>query len=324
MEDAPPPAKRRRTEAEADAPLVRSTEYWFDDGNIIVQVESTQFRLTRSLLSMHSSVFRDMFTMPLPADEPTIEGCPVVVLSGDTVSDWIHLLGALYPKCFSDEAPAAETLAGILRLSKKYDIPRFRKDCLRRLKHEFPTTLAEFDALDAASPALIKQESGMLLPLAAVARDIGLFSILPAIYYEIVVTEASTYMPQMLDAQDPRFRVADRLACLQGHIKLLHLQSRTTMSWLDGGYAYVPARSCHSPPICLALVKNIVYHNSMISPPIFALDQWHTSWESGLCGPCLRKAKKYFADGRAACWDKLPSAFGLPEWEELLKSSDFE
>lgn len=99
MDDAPP-AKRRRTD-DADAPeipLLRSTEYWFDDGNIILQVESTQFRLTKSMLSMHSTVFRDMFMMPLPADEPTVENCPVVVLSGDSPQDWIHLLGAMYPK----------------------------------------------------------------------------------------------------------------------------------------------------------------------------------------------------------------------------------
>ncbi|KAJ7037762.1 hypothetical protein C8F04DRAFT_952250, partial [Mycena alexandri] len=45
----------------------RSSEYWFGGGDIILQVESTQFRLFKSILSKHSSVFRDMFTIPLPA-----------------------------------------------------------------------------------------------------------------------------------------------------------------------------------------------------------------------------------------------------------------
>ncbi|KAF7365476.1 BTB domain-containing protein [Mycena venus] len=92
-----PRTKRRRTD-DADAagtPLVRSPEYWFD---IILQVESTQFRVAKSVLSKHSTVFRDMFMMPLPADEPTVENCPVVVLPGDTAKDWTLFLGAMYPQ----------------------------------------------------------------------------------------------------------------------------------------------------------------------------------------------------------------------------------
>ncbi|KAJ7037783.1 hypothetical protein C8F04DRAFT_1393452 [Mycena alexandri] len=42
---------------------------------------------------MHSSVFRDMFTMPLPPDEPTIENSPV-----DTLQNWLLFLEVLYPK----------------------------------------------------------------------------------------------------------------------------------------------------------------------------------------------------------------------------------
>ncbi|KAF7357634.1 BTB domain-containing protein [Mycena sanguinolenta] len=144
-----PPTKRRRTDdpddvAAEETPLVRSTEYWFDEGNVILQVESTQFRLPKSMLSMHSNVFRDMFMMPLPADEPTVEGCPVVVLTGDTVEDWTHLLGAIFPKCLM-KVPSFAIIAAVLRLSKKYDFPEFRKDCLHRLRKEFPATLEEFD-----------------------------------------------------------------------------------------------------------------------------------------------------------------------------------
>jgi hypothetical protein len=95
---APPATPRRTDDNSAEKPIVRSKEYWFDDGNIILQAESTQFRLTKSMLSLHSSVFRDMFMMPLPPDEPTIENCPLVILSGDTAQDWIHLLGVMYPK----------------------------------------------------------------------------------------------------------------------------------------------------------------------------------------------------------------------------------
>jgi BTB/POZ domain len=49
---------------EADlAPLCpnRSIDCWFPDGNVVLQVESTLFRVHRSILSMHSEVFHGMF-----------------------------------------------------------------------------------------------------------------------------------------------------------------------------------------------------------------------------------------------------------------------
>ncbi|KAJ7246387.1 hypothetical protein C8J57DRAFT_989782, partial [Mycena rebaudengoi] len=45
-------------------PMVRSEDYWFADGTVILQVESTQFRLYKGILSQHSSVFHDMFCKP--------------------------------------------------------------------------------------------------------------------------------------------------------------------------------------------------------------------------------------------------------------------
>jgi hypothetical protein len=64
-------------------------------GDIILQAESTQFRINRDVLAKQSSVFRDMFSVPQPPNEPTIEGCPIVHVS-DTAKDWELLLEVLY------------------------------------------------------------------------------------------------------------------------------------------------------------------------------------------------------------------------------------
>jgi hypothetical protein len=47
------------------------------------------------MLAEHSSVFADMFSMPLPPDEPTVEGCPIVCVS-DAAKDWELFLEVLY------------------------------------------------------------------------------------------------------------------------------------------------------------------------------------------------------------------------------------
>jgi len=90
--DSQPPRKRLRVsegDHGADASnavpnsteLTRSPDHWFDDGSIILEAESTQFRVHRTMLARHSSIFRDMFEIPQPAHgEPVVEGCLMVHL----------------------------------------------------------------------------------------------------------------------------------------------------------------------------------------------------------------------------------------------------
>ncbi|KAJ7134290.1 hypothetical protein C8R44DRAFT_696702 [Mycena epipterygia] len=323
MEDVLPTKRRRTDDADtSETPVMRSTEYWFDDGNVILEVESTQFRLTKSMLSMHSTVFRDMFMMPLPADEPTVQDCPVVPLSGDATQDWIHLLGAMYPKCLSEGLPRMEVVAAILRLGQKYDFPVFRKDCLRRLKVEFPTTLLDFEVKLEDGWTLIEEEGDMLFPLLSLAREIDLHSILPSAYYQIITD--SYYMSRVLDDKDADLNVNDRLACLQGYAKLLGLQSTTVMQWLDSDNSHIPCHDCRHDDDCEDALKGIIQGMYVLGrPEIMAFDDWHKNWDADLCTHCRKRAKHIFKVGRKTCWSKLPSAFGLPDWEEL-KSLDFE
>ncbi|KAJ7070059.1 hypothetical protein C8F01DRAFT_1328790 [Mycena amicta] len=187
MSEAPPLKRRREDDNDPPAAIVRSPDYWFDDGSIILQVQTTQFRVAKSMLAMHSTVFRDMFTMPLPPDEPLVDTCPVVVLSGDTAEDWEHLLAAMYTKsCYPEEAKDISVLSALLRLSKKYDIPVFRRECLFRFKAQFPTTLEGYDESSGWTyivPA--EQDDQTVVAAVNLAREIQVFSILPYAFYLI-------------------------------------------------------------------------------------------------------------------------------------------
>src|ERR1700733_603420 len=100
------PLKRARTEVDsnsADASIANSTrhsEFWFDDGSVVLNVQTTLFRVHRSTLSMHSTVFSDMFSIPQPPDQLAIEGCPVVHLH-DSAEDFACLLKALYDPLYA-------------------------------------------------------------------------------------------------------------------------------------------------------------------------------------------------------------------------------
>jgi hypothetical protein len=92
-----PAAKRQRTESSASQQPKRG-EPWFDDGNIVLQAELTQFRVYRGVLAASSDIFADMLSLPQPTVKPgniIVEGCPVVVLA-DSADDWHHVLKALF------------------------------------------------------------------------------------------------------------------------------------------------------------------------------------------------------------------------------------
>src|SRR6266436_1743325 len=91
------PPRPKRGDLWPNLNIILQGDPWLDDGNIILQAESTQFRFLRSILSASSSVFRGMFTVPQPVNEVLVDGCPVVHVS-DRAQDLHHVLKALFDR----------------------------------------------------------------------------------------------------------------------------------------------------------------------------------------------------------------------------------
>jgi hypothetical protein len=49
------------------------------------------------------------------------------------------------------------------------------------------------------------------------------------------------------------------------------------------------------------------------------LELWDIEYEVAFCGPCIAEFKTTHNAGCLSVWNELPSIFGLPGWEELLK-----
>lgn len=75
----------------------RHPDLWFDDGSIVLKVQSTMFKVHRSLLCSHSTVFADMFSVCQPTIglDMMVEGCAVVDVP-DRADDFTYLLKALF------------------------------------------------------------------------------------------------------------------------------------------------------------------------------------------------------------------------------------
>lgn len=95
--DASPRASKRQRTEDVVLPTVKKHQrLWFDDGNIIlVASDALGFRLHRGIMSLHSTVFRDMLSLPSNAqDNEMLEECPVVRLQecGDDLKLFFTLL----------------------------------------------------------------------------------------------------------------------------------------------------------------------------------------------------------------------------------------
>ena len=74
--------KRPRVEGdeEPSTPVTytREADLWYDDGDIVIQAETTQFRVSKGVLASFSDIFKDMFSIPQPpSDKEVVDGCPV-------------------------------------------------------------------------------------------------------------------------------------------------------------------------------------------------------------------------------------------------------
>ncbi len=145
---------------------------WFPDGNVVLATNSLLFKVHKSILSLQSSVFKDMFDLPtVDGSHPVqgtvgivpemYDGLPLVTLVGDKGEDVAHLLGAVYKRrcvlffraCVliplnilgsyyrhdkNDASP--RTVAALLVLSTKYDFSDIRADVVVQLSRFYPMT----------------------------------------------------------------------------------------------------------------------------------------------------------------------------------------
>lgn len=88
-------SKRNQKTNIAPLDCVKCTKLWFKDGNIVLIVKSTAFRVYRGVLAAVSPVFSDMFAAPRLLSGDRVDGCPVVRLD-DAVEDMTNFLQVLF------------------------------------------------------------------------------------------------------------------------------------------------------------------------------------------------------------------------------------
>ncbi|KAJ7602765.1 hypothetical protein FB45DRAFT_1072642 [Roridomyces roridus] len=309
----------------------RAQGLWFEDCGLVIQAEDVLFRVSRDFLAAHSPVFRDMLSVPTPANAETREGCPFVSLP-DTAQDFTVFLKALLYYDFFEPPPAQTTcdiLFGVLRMSHKYGVDPLRKRALAHIALFHPTTIDEYE-LTAANPLpsshwmeeLLRREGG--LPMIPLARQLSLDWMLPVAFYRVCQHAKEAHVLHDLSADDQlRYILACRMLETGEVSKILN-------------FLWMPIDECSNddPPTCNRIrigYRRFAEERRVVSADLASklpLDVWTSKdcSEMRVCAPCLRAMMDAHGAAKRSFWDRLPSFFGLPNWEELekMKSEAFE
>jgi hypothetical protein len=330
--------------------LQRCEDLWLDGGNLVIRAENTVFKVLAAQLSIASSVFRDMFSVPQPADgtAENFEGLPFVRLP-DTAFDVTQFLKALvYPGCaraflrdrqvltdlalclsYAEDAMTSRlaVVASILRLGSKYGVAHFRRIAIARLFRAIPTTLDHYyepDDSENFSFEGYKREHTMLVFL-HLAREYNLPALLPCCLW-YWTPECVSLIPEYLPSKDGSSVMTE-----DGRVYALDLET----------YGLCIAAGWQLDERRRRLIKGILRQCSLEHPSCFGdasqllddlltdldinlLEKIVSAWwinTFNLCDMCAGSAEAQWEIGRKVSWDTLPSYYALPPWKELLAAS---
>ncbi|KAF9527287.1 hypothetical protein CPB83DRAFT_793363 [Crepidotus variabilis] len=296
----------------------RSITFWFSDGSVVLQGEDTQFRVHKSMLALHSVVFRDTFQVSQPASgEESVEGCPVVHLT-ETAEDVEYMLSALYERKKRPQPAPFSFLSAMLRLGRKYDIQHILDEAVEILDLAFPSSLAEYQrVVETKNGDVIEYSLDMMIDLANLALDMSRHSILPTIYFIICRDfDAVLKGAQRANGTTAKLDENTKDVIIWGREELLKKLPTSIFSWVKR----TSSPGCFGPrKNCVATLHEIMekmWTGQSRQLACFApIDDFIPSG-CRACSQCLQEMRAIHTDQQKELWIELPKYFGWESWEE--------
>jgi hypothetical protein len=206
-----------------------------------------------------------------------------------------------------------ETTSAVFRLAKKYGVNHLRDEARRRLYDEMPSTLEARDKLHIGWR--IKKFSSHMIDYINLAREEGLVRAIPYCFVRLSRYPISTIFNgcMRLDRTTAILPVSDQQIAIVGIERLRDAIIAEMFGWLNVDKSITG--SCERSA---CLQTRFDHAMTLLKPPsTLALGRWQPSWKDGLCMACLASAKEVYEAGRKRVWDKLPSYFALPGWNDM-------
>ncbi|KAJ7612150.1 hypothetical protein FB45DRAFT_939977 [Roridomyces roridus] len=328
-------------------PLQRADGLWFDDGNIVLQAESTQFRVYHGLLAASSPVFKDMMGLPRPPESELVEGCPFVQLHDSAAETTVFLRAIFYASSFPPFPIQVDypIILGCLRLGHKYQVDFLRRRALVHLSSVFDTQLERWDRVttlrargDSGTRPTLPLDSvvstswtsvstymAMLVPSIQVAREADALWLLPDAFYNLSSTFAGNLAGTFLHGAHYggaffKLQPQDQETFLVGHAT----QHKGTGDVLEFLAHPADIPGCESRERCAverykAIGSSRARFQALPSHPLVVWSPGQWTLLKDLCPTCRDALETKHKAARQAFWDKLPEIYNLPSWTELEK-----
>ncbi|TRM55385.1 hypothetical protein BD626DRAFT_266851 [Schizophyllum amplum] len=293
-------------------------DLWFDDGNVVIAAKSRLFRVHRSILSLQSSVFRDILSLPASEEQDMYEGHPLIELPDDG-EEVEHFLKAIYlPQYFpSAKGPndlPFEAVVGALRLAHKYDVPFLRRRALRVFSAEY---ILDIDKIETMPTPWWRRSDphreddvtwSKFVTEILLAREVGALWVLPQLLFEASYEHVERLVSSQLSQ-------ADVNNCYAGFQKVGEAKLLGTLLFqelVNAGCNY----KCFQNPNGIMFALEAA---GKLSDPIqlFSRDIEQRTRVAVLCAKCKERIIERYRQWRKDFWTSLPGQYSLPDCKEL-------
>nr|VWP00669.1 Uncharacterized protein [Ganoderma boninense] len=330
--------------------IKRDSDVWFEDGNIVVVAQSTAFRFHKSVVSLHSSLFRDLFSIPQPAGGE-LGGAPSGHLQRDQVPSeralfvfsWSLVELELLPPGPSSLGRSHDTrylhpdrivtfpvLAALARLSHKYQLDQLLSAVVHRLKHHFTTCLSAWDARGGADRRLLLRLSApSAIEALNLFRLIDRPDMIPIALYEcaqlnpVFLVHGGTRSDGITREQ---LSPADMELCMEIKEELLQATACLLTRLCEACDTRIetvtvnPGSGCASPADCVEGLRTVISRaHRDLSECLSAdpLDMYYMSAAVSspvtgeICRACGTVVKVHYSEERRRIWDSFPKLMGV-------------
>ncbi|KLO08404.1 hypothetical protein SCHPADRAFT_859096 [Schizopora paradoxa] len=318
----------------------RHEALWFSTGDLVLSTNTYLFKVHKEILALQSSVFRDMIEFPtvdISVEDARLvghengagsapdrdEGLPLVALSGDEGKDVAHLLKAIYYREYydrdNDETPL-ETIIALLVLGNKYDFKHICKEVTKQLSRHYPNTLDGFDDVDGDghhSYLFGKLRYLCHVPLLEACHTANVAVLLPSLYYACAGFKLAWSYEQVDEIGGLH---ADCLRTLLIGKSGLDLALHKFIASLPDEFRNISCSFCKVDAYISQLHQQLEDYNSYLSS-----NTGHRLSRAVLENGCQKCSAKFVARidaKREKIWEKIPSYFGFPGWDELQERSE--
>ncbi|KAF9463193.1 hypothetical protein BDZ94DRAFT_1164397, partial [Collybia nuda] len=286
--------------------------HWHLDGNVLVQIKDTRFKLQRSRLARHSEWFKHTFDRIDGGEQPIEWDDESNILyldrTGVVVEDFVALLNAMEEAItFVYKKPPFRVMASILRSSSLLSFNEFKQWASQYLEDMWSPNLAD----------LTRNRIPFATESIALARHCNLSSALKRAMYELVRLEGFGQAEEAGsdDGQDADDKENVEISPAD-YRALVKARERLTTLWLT---QMSPVMACTSTNGTLSIQAHVklvidsgIYEEYHADPMCGFQALMDAPWaEEGFCEACIDTRKKAWVNGREKAWENLGLWFGL-------------